>query len=613
MTITLKHIDTAEMNRRFTGHLRPGGIIKLARPDEERPAAGWYQASSGDITLDDTIEFDTRMTIDGLVTHEASHSIWSNWLTMRLVRSGEVTPAELSVIKTLEEARIETQAVNAYYSFAREGLRSCYAHLLADGFADPDNYTSVAGAVTCWALAWGRVHSGVVDTEELDAIDVLMRDRFGEFPMDCFDDLLGEFCTLRFGHWADPDAGVPRRAIRIAREWLDLVKSLQESEGEMDTEGIMVNIVDGLLGEESEGAGKCAGAGEATDGEGEGEGSGSGDEADDDDDADGSGAGSGEGEGEDGGVDPRVISHGDGGAEERYGWAEAFEDAVKGVSADPKRSPDVRRMSVRAKAARIWTSKKARQGINWMEREPDARHHRLVTKFARALERDAAPAVVRTRVSSQVPPGRLNGRGAMARDADRKGGRITTATPWRTSRRHHVERPPVIIGVATDTSGSMSAYTNVLGEVAWVTAHASKRVNAKFAAATFGAKAEPVIAVGEMPAKIRIRSANSGLEAFDDGMAALDGPLRLTDRSIIGRKLLIVVSDAELVRAYEMDKALLWLKALADGGTDVIWVGTDRCRLKRECDGAGIKVTWVDAIKDAEGFVDAIMENLRAA
>jgi len=579
-----------DLNDKFrsNGSLRTGAIIKLAPEGTERPAAGWYVSSTGDITLDGDQSFDRVLTIDGLVAHESSHSLWSNWLTMDLIRSGRITMPELGVVKTLEEARIEAQSVRLSAA-NRTRLRACYGHLLADNFADPANYVSVAGAVTCWALAWGRTHSAVVDHVELETIDKMMRDRFGDFPMDIFDDLLGEFCTLDFGYWSHRWTGIDARAIEIAKEWLDLVKQLQESEGEMDTEDIMVNIVRAILGEED---GDC-------DSMGGGEG---GDESAD--------AASGEGEGE--GDDlSGPTGFGDSGAEEKQGWADEFVKAVEDVSGDPKRKPDVKRMSPRAAEARIW--KERRSGSNWILATPEPRHARMVTRLARALQRDATPAVVRTRVSSQLPPGRLHGRGAMAAAADRAGGRITTATPWRASKRHSVVRPPVIIGVATDTSGSMKRYTNMLGEVAYVMAHGSKSVNAKFAAVTFGWTAEPVVRVGETPDKIRVRSANSGQEAFDHGMAALDGPLRLTDDSVIGRKLLVVVSDGHLVIDGEIDRAVQWLKALEQGGTDVIWVGDEGYgQMGRSAEADGVKnVRWVGALSTAEEFVDAILDNLR--
>lgn len=608
-TIKLNSTQIAGLNHTFDPQLRPGAIIKLAPEGTERPAAGWYQSNTGDVTMDGDVEFDRMLTIEGLVTHEASHSVWSNWLTMRLILSGEITMPELDVLKTLEEARIEGMAVKTYPG-SRPRLRACYGHLLADGFANPAHYTTVAGSVTNWALAWGRIHSGVVDPVELDAIDKLMRDRFGDYPMDVFDDLLGEYTTLRFGNFKEADEGVPKRALRIAREWLELLKSLQDDEGESDVYEDLRRIVEEMLGEESEGVttkrGEGSGKGEAGKGESSGEG--------------------GTGEGDD---DPITeTGHGDGGEGERFGWADEFVKAADTVASTPTRREDVRRMSPRDRKARIWNKRNPRNSSNWREDDPTPAHARLIVRLAKAFESDASPAVVRTRVRSTLPPGRLNGRGAMMQAADRAGGRMTTVEPWRATKQHRTDRPPVIIGVATDTSGSMASYTDLLGGLAYVTAHASKRVNARFAATTFGVKAEPVIAVGEMPAKIRVRSANSGHEAFDDAMAALDGPLRLTENTI-GRKLLIVVSDSQLVRAGEISKAKLWLKALNAAGTHVIWVGAGTgkvdpdnptgwswtaplCQWARD-EAKLANVRWVDEITEVDEFVTAIIDNLKGA
>jgi cell division GTPase FtsZ len=102
--------------------------------------------------------------------------------------------------------------------------------------------------------------------------------------------------------------------------------------------------------------------------------------------------------------------------------------------------------------------------------------------------------------------------------------------------------------------------------------HAGHRIGARFAAVTFGNHAEAVVKPMELPSEVTVRAADGGSEAFDEAVAAIDGVLHLTSNRA-GAKVLIVVTDGELVRPNEMAKAQKWLDKLRAGGTLVIQVG----------------------------------------
>ena len=148
---------------------------------------------------------------------------------------------------------------------------------------------------------------------------------------------------------------------------------------------------------------------------------------------------------------------------------------------------------------------------------------------------------------------------------------MSTAKPWKGTKRSHSQAKPLVIGIATDTSGSMKWAERGVAEFAYVYSNAGHRIGARTAAVTFGDSVHRISRPGEVMTKVRLKRADGGSEVCDFAIAALDGVLRLTDQSDAA-KILIVVSDGALVRSGETGKVTEWLHRMNDVGTQVIWV-----------------------------------------
>ena len=55
---------------------------------------------------------------------------------------------------------------------------------------------------------------------------------------------------------------------------------------------------------------------------------------------------------------------------------------------------------------------------------------------------------------------------------------MSTAKPWKGTKRKHSVAKPLVIGIATDTSGSMKWAENGVAEFAYVYANAGHRIGA---------------------------------------------------------------------------------------------------------------------------------------
>ena len=530
--------------------------VRAIREGEDAPAAAWFDPATATVVFDTSIGLHNSKAIAGLIAHEGSHSRYSNWLSPAVLSL--VSPAELAVLHVLEESRIERFAVNDE-RMTRAWLRACFNVLLADGFSDPAAFAGVGSAINNWALVWGRVHGGIIFHTEAEPVDNLMRERFGNWAMDQFDDLLAEYNTLYFGTMGsaelDPDAA------RIARDWVTLVRDLQDTEdNDVDAEEDLVQSAESLTGDQQamtqHGGDDDDANSEPSSGDADG-----GEDADGgDEDTDGS---------TDTGKDGETKGGHSHGTESRR----VFDEVASDVSENANRSEPVERTKRRSKhVRRAW--KRGTMGDATRKIAPGPELRRLVTKVAKRLEEDSAPATTRARTTSELPPGRMRSRAAMQVAADRVGGRMSTARPWAATRRTRQERPPVIIGVATDISGSMGWAETQVAEFTYVMSNAGQRIGARFAAVTFGDEAIGTVEPGEVLDKVPHRSAMGGTEVIDYAMAALDAKLRFTDRDVQGRKLLIIVSDWWLVKSGEYERMNLWAEALPDD-VEVVVVGVD--------------------------------------
>jgi hypothetical protein len=192
--------------------------------------------------------------------------------------------------------------------------------------------------------------------------------------------------------------------------------------------------------------------------------------------------------------------------------------------------------------------------------------------LAKALRAASYRDRTATKTSSELPPGRLRMRGAMVRDAQRAAGAIPTAKPFTQTIRRTVERPPLRVGIAVDTSGSMSCAEGPLSSAAWIVATAVAAADPASTTATVGygnAKLRAYTKPGQVPTGAPVIRTYGGDERFCEAVDALDAALGLT-RSDAAR-LLVVVSDGQYFADERRDGADR-VRRLTAAGCAVLWL-----------------------------------------
>ena len=204
--------------------------------------------------------------------------------------------------------------------------------------------------------------------------------------------------------------------------------------------------------------------------------------------------------------------------------------------------------------------------------EPTTEMRQHVVTVAQALSTLSLPTITKTSKMSEIPPGRLRSREALRASAERTQGKMVTARPWRGTVRRHSTARPLVIGIATDTSGSMHWAEHAVAEFAYVYTNAGHRIGARTAAVTFGSQVHRICRPGEVMTHVQRKTASDSTEQFDHAIAALDGVLRLTTPAYSAR-ILLVISDGALVKDGEPAKAQEWLRRMDKAGTHVLWIG----------------------------------------
>ncbi|WP_199550358.1 VWA domain-containing protein [Streptomyces sp. N35] len=191
--------------------------------------------------------------------------------------------------------------------------------------------------------------------------------------------------------------------------------------------------------------------------------------------------------------------------------------------------------------------------------------------LARALRQAAYRERVTTITTSAAPPGRLNMRQALARDAQRAAGSTPTALPWTTARHQQNPSPPLRVGIAVDVSGSMQAATAPIASAAWILAKATALTDPRSAAATiaFDQQLTAITRPGHTPTRVTTFRATGLGHRLDATLDALSAGLDLT-RPGAGR-LLVIASDGYFAREEALSAAGR-IKDLAQAGCAVLWL-----------------------------------------
>ncbi|MEY9969277.1 hypothetical protein ABIA33_007365 [Streptacidiphilus sp. MAP12-16] len=205
------------------------------------------------------------------------------------------------------------------------------------------------------------------------------------------------------------------------------------------------------------------------------------------------------------------------------------------------------------------------------QRSPTTAEKSAAAALARALRTAAYRERIETVTTSAAPPGRLNMRGALARDAQKAAGATPTARPWSHTQRRHTPTPPLRVGIAVDVSGSMSAATVPIVSAAWILAKAAALTDPDSRAATvaYDASLTAITAPGRTPAHVTEFAASGRGHSLAEAIDALTAGLDL-NRPGTGR-LLVIASDGYYATS-EATRAAERTNALATAGCAVLWL-----------------------------------------
>ncbi|MFJ9619072.1 VWA domain-containing protein [Streptomyces noursei] len=204
-------------------------------------------------------------------------------------------------------------------------------------------------------------------------------------------------------------------------------------------------------------------------------------------------------------------------------------------------------------------------------RLPEAGEKAAAGRLARALRAAAYRERTTTVTASAAPPGRLNMRQALARDAQRAAGATPTATPWTRTLHRPTPTPPLRVGIAVDVSGSMHAATAPIVSAAWILAKATALTDpdSRTATVAYCRSITAITAPGRAPTRVTQFDAMGGGHCLAEATDALTAGLDL-DRPGAGR-LLVIASDG-YYNPDEAARAAARITALRRTGCAVLWL-----------------------------------------
>jgi len=471
----------------------------------------------------------------GACTHEAAHARHTQWDPRDLMENYGATRKMIDVITTLEEPRIERQAIH-FHPESREFIRPMALEIVARDFEIP---STTYGAAAAAGLLLARVDAKVFSRDDARPFRRDIAAVLGD-TLDTLEPLWQRFLRL---HDAD-FAGM----VEVAAAWLEALDEDPEDSSGMVGESMMGESLPGDPGE-GEGSGK----GEGESGEGEGEGSGFGESI--------MGkvhiAGSK--------VD-KEITEARGDERDERKRAEAKADAERRKAS---KGPHTEAFSKASSGTHGYTPDGFAHYSH--SRPPSADERRAAKVLARSLEKiDYRDRAVK-KVRSVVPPGRLVGRAAVQADAMTEQGRDSSEVEvWSGKRRTKVESTPLTIGFLGDISGSMNAAMEPLASSQWVLSTAGAHVDAKVASVHFGDRVHGITPAGVRERDVRLFAPHDGSEAFRDAALAIDKELNLLDGR--GARILFVASDGHYVNGRDMAYAETFIPLAKRKGVAVIYL-----------------------------------------
>lgn len=586
------------------------------------PAPAWFTPATGDVHIHlDESKIDARSLdsalhgvgwakMRGLLWHELAHARWSGWMmTVKLPRKIRGT------VTMFEEMRIENRAVDRTEGYVRPDIRSVLPLSIGATASIPPNRASAA---RLWALGYGRCLTTVVSHADVQWVDEAARTLLGDDDVNVMTDILQEAITLNMSDDID-------RMIELATEWVDLV-------GDADHDGCGHGEGASELSDDEEETEPGESGGESTDEESDDEGDGDSDESDDSDEADGSDAtpsdsdekSSDDDDDDDDSVIRDVLDsapetddddHDDGdfSDEDMSIIVKEVTRMAESIARDWDAPDELVMADPTVEARRVFGTADGKARSTSLNK-PGPVEHGEVIRTAKVLETMAVPAITKVPAHKIVPPGRLRSREAVRQSAERRMGTLSTAKPWQSTKRTHSHVKPIVVGIATDVSGSMRWAESSVAQFAYVWTHAGQRVGARTASVTFGDRVERVAGPGEILTSVPVRKANGGSEKADRALAALDGVLHFSHANNAA-KLLVIVSDGMLVIPQETERVVKRLETFKANGTEILWVSNNKVgnKISKVCTIVSINDhygTSHDAFKKIQDRVLAVIANI---
>jgi hypothetical protein len=488
------------------------------------------------VNLDDRMWMLTYAPSVGACTHEAAHARHTHWDPRDLMENYEATRKMVDVITTLEEPRIEAQALR-FHPDSRPFLRGCAMEIVGRDFVIPD---SRYGAAAAAGLLLARVDAKVLTRREASTFRRDIAAVLGE-TLDVLEPLWQRFLMLHDHDYAG--------MVEIAAAWLDALGEDPEDASEMVGESMMGEPLPGDPGED-DGSGKGEG------GEGEGD----------------------ESKGEASGFGDKIMGkvHITESKMDKEVTEARGEERAERARAE-RRTDAERRKAAEGPHAEAF----AHTGLHGYtpdgfahyagSRPPSADERRAAKSLARSLEKIDYRDRAVTKVRSVVPPGRLVGRAAVQADAMTEQGRDASGVEvWSGKRRKRVESTPLTIGFLGDISGSMNAAMEPLASSQWVVSTAGAHVDAKVASVHFGDQVHGITPAGVREKDVRLFAPYDGSEAFKDAALAIDKELNLLDGR--GARILFIASDGQYVNGTDMAYAAKWIPLAKRKGVAVIYL-----------------------------------------
>jgi hypothetical protein len=477
----------------------------------------------------------------GAVTHEAAHARHTHFDPRDLMENYGATRKMIDVITTLEEPRIEAQALR-FHPDSRVFIRPMVFEIVARDFEISD---SRYGAAAAAGLLLARVDAKVLTKGDVRTFRRDIEKVLGTETLDALTPLWQRFLRL-----ADRDY---EGMVEVATAWLDALG--EDPEDASDMVAVM------LMGESLPGE-----PGEGEPGEGEGE-----SEGDEPNKAEGFG-----------GKIMAKVYVAEGKMDTEVTEARADERAERRAA---ERETD-RKRRAEGEGPHEASFGKIAGGLHGFtpggfshyvgSRPPTADERRAAKTLARTLEKIDYRDRAVSKVNSIVPPGRLRGRMAVQADAYAEQGRDTSGVEvWSGKRRKRVESTPLTIGFMGDISGSMDSAMEPLASAQWVTSTAGAHIDARMASVHFGNRIHAVTPCGVREKDVRLFDASDGSEAFKDAALALDRELMLLDGT--GARIVFIASDGVLVNGRDKEYAERWIPLAATKGVAVIFLDFTGC------------------------------------